>query len=306
MKKVAVVGFGSIGKRHARNFKAAGAEVAVVSRRPLTEVDLLFRTLQDCLREFKPDIVVICNETHLHHVAVKSLKSEGFTGLILVEKPVFDLTQTEVSELKDLNIRVMYNLRFNPLLRALQKEISNEALLSAHIYVGQNLKTWRSGDDYRRSYSAKADEGGGVLLDLSHEIDYSLWLFGRFRELVSCVEKISNLEILSCDHCTILLRGHQIASVNIEMNYIDHMTQRFIIVNTQNNTYHVDLVKNTFKKNNIDFNMESAMTDSYGQMVQNILQHNAEALTTFDDALEVLRIARAAMSSNQNRQWSVL
>jgi predicted dehydrogenase len=303
MKKVAVVGYGSIGQRHVENFKLAGAEVAVVSRRNHQSVNALYSNIQDCLKQFKPDIVIVCQETYLHASAVRILMAESFAGLILVEKPLFDLTETNFKDFKGLNIRVMYNLRFNPLLIALKKELTNENVLSAHIYVGQNLRSWRPNRDYRHSYSARSAEGGGVLLDLSHEIDYAHWLFGSFRELVAHVDQISDLEISSSDHCSILLRGHRVSAVNIEMNYIDHSTQRFIIVNTQKNTYSVDLVQKTFKINNVQKVIESSKEESYKLMVENILHHEAEGLTGFDEAVAVLHMARTALISNQEKRW---
>ena len=89
-------------------------------------------------------------------------------------------------------IYVGYNLRFHPLLKYLKKYLSqsNDKLLSVNIYAGSYLPDWRKNTNYVKSYSASKRKGGGVELDLSHEIDYASWLFGKFNILEIINSKI--------------------------------------------------------------------------------------------------------------------
>ena len=48
--------------------------------------------------------------------------------------------------------------------------------------------------NYKLSYSSSKNKGGGALLDLSHELDYVQWLFGKISKIeYAKVKKISNL-----------------------------------------------------------------------------------------------------------------
>jgi CMP-N,N'-diacetyllegionaminic acid synthase len=75
--------------------------------------------------------------------------------------------------------------------------LGNEKILNINIFCGSNLPDWKK-TDYSKSYSASKKLGGGVLLDLSHEIDYLHWIFGDLNILYSYNKKISNLDI-DCD-----------------------------------------------------------------------------------------------------------
>ena len=85
--KTLVVGYGSIGSRHARLLTSLGCEVAVVSSRDIDH-PVRYRTLADAL-SWKPDYVVIANRTSQHYQTLKELAASGFTGTVLVEKPLF-------------------------------------------------------------------------------------------------------------------------------------------------------------------------------------------------------------------------
>ena len=102
----------------------------------------------------------------------------------------------------------------------------NEKILSAHAHVGEWLPGWRPGRDYRDSNSAKKSDGGGVLRDLSHEIDYVLWLFGACRQLVAVAGHSSSLEIDSEDQASLLMKMESDSTVYVHLNYLDRPARR--------------------------------------------------------------------------------
>ena len=185
MTKALVIGYGSIGQRHARVLEGMGLETAVVSRRDICH-PRRHADLAAALASFRPDYVVIGNETALHRPTWRALKRNGFAGTTLIEKPLFhDIVPDDETDAD--RAFVAYNLRFHPLLLRLRDWIRDRALLAATIHVGQHLATWRPQRDYRLSYSSQKSLGGGVLRDLSHELDYILWLFGPWRRVTALV-----------------------------------------------------------------------------------------------------------------------
>ena len=109
-----------------------------------------------------------------------------------VEKPLA-VTVEGLAELLDgeaeVTIAVGYNLRFHPALEAIRAAVYEGRigrLLAVRAEVGQYLPDWHPEEDYRVSYAARRDLGGGALLTLSHELDYVRWIAG---EVVSCRER---------------------------------------------------------------------------------------------------------------------
>ena len=77
----------------------------------------------------------------------------------------------------------------------LKRKIRLKKIWNVNIFCGSYLPNWRSNIDYRKSASAKKHLGGGVLLDLSHELDYVQWLFGKIVIEHCKSKKLSNLNI---------------------------------------------------------------------------------------------------------------
>jgi len=170
--KVLVIGFGSIGQRHSRILIEIGCEVAVLSRRSI-DFAPHFTDLKIALKDYKPGYVVIANRTNEHLQTLEDLIANDFSGHLMVEKPLFHQL-SKVSSNSFNKTAVAYNLRSHILLKKLKRFLENAGqLITANIYVGSYLPNWRVNIDYTQSYSAKKSEGGGVLRDLSHELDYA-------------------------------------------------------------------------------------------------------------------------------------
>ena len=176
--KTLVIGYGSIGSRHYRLLSELGCDVRVLSKHNLGMKNCFFDLSQAL--SWEPEYIIIANETAKHYQTLQSLFNNQYkNGIILVEKPLFN--QLEVLPKVQLShVFVAYNLRFHPILQEIKKAIQTEKIISAQIYVGQYLPEWRPDKDYRKSYSAEKALGGGVLRDLSHELDYMNWFFGEF------------------------------------------------------------------------------------------------------------------------------
>lgn len=185
-----IVSMGSIGARHLRNLRALqpSAEIAVL-RRPSSAVqvvdgaDRVIHHLEEAV-DFAPVAAIVASPAP-YHVACALRFAEAGVHL-LVEKPLsVDAEHCEhlirVCADRQLVLAVGYNLRFLPSLRAWRDIVLSGDIgevFSVRVEVGQYLPDWRKGTDYRQGVSARQELGGGVLLELSHEIDYVLWAFG--------------------------------------------------------------------------------------------------------------------------------
>ena len=93
-------------------------------------------------------------------------------------------------------------------------------------------------------------EGGGVLLDLSHEIDYVQWLFGKILDIQSYQVKVSDLEIDSDDLTMLIGKTNKNVFVNISIDYISKITHRRLVVDTIENSYELDFISNKLIRKN--------------------------------------------------------
>jgi len=236
-----IIGHGSIGQRHARLLAEMGHEVAVLSRRQV-DIPMLFHSLDQALA-WNPGYVVVANATAEHATSLSRLAAAGYGGTVLVEKPMS--TEPLVSLDFPFHLHVGFNLRFHPVIRDLAVRIADHKLFSAQAYVGQYLPDWRPDTDYRQCYSAKAAEGGGVVFDLSHELDYLLHLFGSWRRVAALGGHFSDLEIDSVDTAQLLLECDRCPAVSVELNYLDRMVRRDITINGDFGTIRANLVAGT-------------------------------------------------------------
>ena len=239
-----IVGLGSIGIRHARLVRKMMPETQIAVFRhqnalppPDIEVDHCFSSIEE-VRHFKPQVAVIANPANHHLDMALTLAQQGVH--LLVEKPLYSKASQGVLELIEIcrehHVVLMtgYNLRFLPSLRVFRDFLQQDKvgkIYSIRAEVGQYLPDWRPNTDYRKTVSAKKELGGGVLLELSHEIDYLQWLFGKVDWVKAHVMRHSDLEIDVEDTAYILLGfkpdklgSQRVASLN--MDFIRHDTSR--------------------------------------------------------------------------------
>jgi len=207
--KFLIAGLGSIGRRHLQNLEALGERDITLYRTgksTLRDLDNDYPVYDDIHTAIKeqPDAIVISNPTALHiPVAIIAARSDID---IFIEKPLshaFDNLQAFEVTLQNSasKVFVAYQFRFNAGLKKIklildQKELGNP--VSFQSIWGEYLPDWHPWEDYRNSYAARKDMGGGVVLTLSHPIDYLRWFFGDVAELKAEVGKRSDLD-LDCE-----------------------------------------------------------------------------------------------------------
>ncbi len=236
-----IISMGSIGRRHYEVLNQMGFKADAVSSQNLENIKIYKDLNQVDLNSY--DYFIIASATHLHYEHLSYIDSKVRGKIILCEKPLFDKFQNFNP---NNQILIGYNLRFHPLILKLKDMLKNQKILSIEARCGQYLPTWRK-RDYTKSYSADKERGGGVLLDLSHEIDYISFLSDTSLKLIKAIQaKISNLNITS-DDISMILAYYDRALVNISLNYLSKTPYRQILIETDDNTFELNLITNQLK-----------------------------------------------------------
>ncbi|HRJ10154.1 MAG TPA: Gfo/Idh/MocA family oxidoreductase [Prosthecobacter sp.] len=299
-----IIGLGSIGQRHADLLADLGAEVAACTRRRDAGLPS-YTGLEQALRESAPERVVIANPTAEHVGTLLRLHELGFSGDVLVEKPLFSqIPETPLPASFRQSVAVGYNLRFHPAVRALREALQAEEPVSAHLYVGQYLPTWRPGRDYRKSYSASVAQGGGVLRDLSHELDLGLWLFGPWQRLIAHGGHLSELEIETEDTVGLLWQARHCPKVAVEINYLDRAPRRNILVHTRRHTWEADMLGCRLLRDGEPVQSWTTIRNAtYQAQDRAWLDGQRDTLCSFDEGLAVLHMIESIEASLRRCAW---
>ncbi len=258
MKHIAVIGAGSIGRRHISNLRLLHPEARIywlgatgVIDEIERQADILYPTNLDELLSIQPDYCIVASPAscHLHFMSALLAKHVP----VLVEKPLAASLADGEQMLQlclasqQTPVAVAYCLRFLPALQLLKSTLQNDILgkvLHINCHVAQYLPAWRPGKDYRQSVSARAELGGGVLLELSHELDYLHYLFGPLQLHYSQLKHSGILDIDVEDQADLLMSTQSGATVNLHQDFLQKTVQRRCVISTTEARLEWDLVQN--------------------------------------------------------------
>ena len=236
--EVLFVGLGSIGTRHLRNLfemaKEKGLEVQAdalrSSLRPLPpDVEGLLRAQYvsyDQLGHY--DAAFITNPTHLHAHTLAELA--GRVDCFFIEKPIFEGTGYDLEQLglgAGQKAYVAAPMRWCGTFLALKERMPSLKPYSARVICSSYLPDWRPGVDYRTVYSAHKEMGGGVTIDLIHEWDYLVDLFGAPLEMHNFRGTYSHLEIDS-DDLSVYIARYPSLLAEVHLDYFGRTYRRTI------------------------------------------------------------------------------
>ncbi|MBV9322224.1 MAG: Gfo/Idh/MocA family oxidoreductase [Chloroflexi bacterium] len=236
-----IVGLGSIGRRHARNWSALGfGQLAICHQyhapqpEPLGVEAREYHDLDRALQLERPEIVLVTNPTSLHVSTAQRAVAAG--AHVLIEKPL-GCSLEGVDQLfakaraRGKALRVAYNLRFHPGLarmKALVEQAAIGRVLSARAEVGEYLPDWHPWEDYRVSYSGRRDLGGGAVLTFSHELDALCWLLGAPRAVTAVAQHASSLDIDTEDLAEIILEFESGVLGSLHADYLRRPPRRIL------------------------------------------------------------------------------
>lgn len=272
---MAVIGLGSIGIRHATNFAKLGCRIIGSDADPdrlqmLDRIDGAASAATTSEAVEQADAVVIATPADSHVEIAEMALTQG--RHVFIEKPLsINLHGTESLEelASDLTAMVGYNLRFLPALEKINSLVADGAIgriLNGQIEFGYDLTKWGK-SDYRRTYSAHAGEGGGILLDAIHELDLLLWFAGPVESVVASIERSGKLEIDCEDTVAAIATTGDGALVSVNLDYLSptyHRRVRLVgdegAVGWDWNTGRIDFIRGEARA---DFNFPTDIDKAY-------------------------------------------
>jgi len=325
--KFLIAGFGSIGRRHFRNLQSAGETDFVFLRTgksTLPDHEISGYPVEkeiDIALGHSPDVVIIANPTSLHlDVAIPAARNGCH---IFMEKPISNSLE-RVDELAEIlkssssKFFVGFQFRFNPGLRQIATLLNERVigrLVSVRVHWGEYLPDWHPWEDFRQSYAARAELGGGVVLTLCHAFDYLRWLLGDVTEVWAFTGNES-LGIGVEDMAEIGLKFKSGIIGSVHLDYVQRPGKHLMeIIGTQgtiewNGADNIVQLYATGLHNRDIVGMESKSYPPPEGFERNMMfldetKHfldmihgRSEPLCTWDDGIQALRIALAAHESS--------
>lgn len=322
-----IVSGGSIGTRHAQNLSVIypKAEIIILHLKKTASVndDVSDDGYQhiyhiDDAIDIKPEAAFVCAPASSHVSVALALCKAGIP--LFIEKPISDKLNdfyklSQAARELDVPIAVGYHLRFEPCFDALQSALDNKQIgevLYVRAEVGQFLPHWRPQTDYRHSVSARKELGGGALLELSHELDYILALFGMPNDISAFGGHLSDLEI-DVEDCVDIIATYasQRPLINIHLDFLQHSASRYCkIIGTLGEIYW-DLLKrelwvytNSSGWSLISQSAGQSNNDVYIDEIKDFLdcvEQSKQTRVTLEQAGDALALAEAAKESLTSR-----
>ncbi|MBQ9991398.1 MAG: Gfo/Idh/MocA family oxidoreductase [Lachnospiraceae bacterium] len=304
--KVCFVGLGSIATRHIRNLKDLYCEKITIDAlrsgkniEPDNQNKMFINRIYYDYSELPDDydVIFITNPTKLHYDTLKNCQKYG--KHFFIEKPVFETGEEDLERLQCKEGSIYYvacPLRYTGVIEYLKENINFSKIHSVRCISSSYLPEWRPGTDYRTTYSAKKELGGGVAIDLIHEWDYLCYLLGQPQRVLTLMGKKSNLEINSED-IAVYVAEYPDKFVELHLDYFGRVPIRKIELYGEDDLIEADLIKQSilFRKENrcITFNH---LRDTYQkkELIHffDILDGKYSNDNTLSQACEILKIAR--------------
>ncbi|MEL7271426.1 MAG: Gfo/Idh/MocA family oxidoreductase [Bacteroidota bacterium] len=297
--KVLIVGLGSIASKHMSAIKKITSDVRFYALRSSTSADEKKGVVNifswEEIGYYSFDFAIISNPSAIHAATVQRLIPFGLP--LFIEKPIFtELKGVEILEqlkAKKIKTYIACNLRFLESIQFIKKYLSNRRINEVNIYCGSYLPDWRPKVDFKKSYSASKQLGGGVHIDLIHEIDYAQWLFGKPDEVLSSFSSRSSLGIEAYDYAHYLL-GYSKFKASIILNYFRRDSKRTLEIVFEDHTIKVDLLQNkVFKNDTVIFASKQSILNTYENQMSffiNEIITNGVEFNTAHEAYETLKI----------------
>jgi len=317
LSKLAIIGLGSIGKRHLEIAKRIRPElnISTISSKEKPNqnklVDQNFLSIDSAI-SFGIEAAIISNPAPFHINCAIELLDAGVH--ILIEKPLSNnslkIDQLINAEKKSsAKALIGYCYRYDKNGIFFKKMIMNKkigTILSASINCSSYLPEWRNDKDYKSSVSARKDLGGGVLLELSHEIDYSYWLFDDFTSVYCSIVNSGELNIDSEDIADIILISKEKFPVNIHLDFNSRVYNRMCTVRGTKGNLVWDIFEKRILLQKSNENSKIIYNDIqsdmyYSQLVHffDCIENNADPCITLNDGVASMKLIDASKQSNE-------
>lgn len=303
--KIAFVGIGSIAKKHIKAIRTIEPNAEIFALRSSRDAEKYVGVKDfysyDDFNGIAPDFIIVSNPTSKHYETIVRLLPLGKP--LFVEKPLFaELGHEDVIKELDENRVLTYvacDMRFQDCLRwmhgYMQEHRQQVRINEINVYCGSYLPEWRSGTDFRKCYSAIPELGGGVHIDLIHDVDYVYWIFGKPQKHSAIYRNVSSLNIRAFDYASFNLEYPEY-SANIVLNYYRRDAKRYMEVLFDDCTWTIDMLKNeiTSSTGEVIFHSEQTGADEYEAQMRyfiDLVKRGAKvSMNPASEAYDVLKI----------------
>lgn len=303
MMNILIVGLGSIAKKHIIALNSLSAKFKIYALRSgkddeAQEGIMNVYDIKDLTERI--DFAIISNPTRFHDQSIRLLLEKGIN--LFIEKPPvssMDSAFSLIEEIKKKGIKsyVACNLRFHPCLQYLKTFLvknPTKRINEVNVYCGSYLPDWRPNKDFRTFYSTNPEMGGGVHLDLFHELDYIHWIFGCPLNARCLKTNHSSLNIKSIDYANYMLE-YEGFTTSVVLNYYRREAKRSIEILFEDETWTVDLIKCSISNGSEemilqinDFNIGNTYRDQMKYFIT-CLTDNQDPMNTFAESIETLK-----------------
>lgn len=287
-KSVLIVGSGEICEKHVKALRLISKKIKIINIKSRQFKNYLIKNKKSFF-----ELIILCSPSSEHLKHLKIIENNFFKTKVLIEKPLFNKYLKINKNLKNYYY-VGYNLRHNPVINFLKNYIKSKKILSINVLCSSYLPFWRKKKNYQKSVSAQKKFGGGVLLELSHEIDYVNWIFGKFNNLSVFNKKISDLKINVDDILNVTAKNKN-SFLNLNINFFSMSERRKIYIDGNNFSIDADLIKNEiiiierYKKKKIVYKNFQAI-DTYKYQLTSLLNGDYKNLCNIEQAMKILKI----------------
>ena len=284
-----IIGFGAAGKRHANILALLGYKVCVVSKHASDNISFQrFLNISDAFCNRSYEICVIASVTSEHILNIEEIQHLSKSTIILVEKPISSSLVSLENFNKANEIYVGYNMRFLVHMELLKKRLMNEKVIRCNFVVSSYMPNWRPERHYSQGYSTSRLLGGGVLRELSHELDLIIYLLGTPIRSFSNYYNSGMLGGDSEDGCDVIFCTERCQSGLLSLNFHSKNIIRYLQVDTLKHSFYYDFIKSEFWIDGKDMFPCLGMNQSYHNMHRSIMQKEFENVASFNDGIKVM------------------
>ena len=261
LNKALIVGTGSIARRHfdVLQREAPSIEICVLKHRTsLFKGKPANKTLEvdnvDEAVSFSPDFAIIANPAPFHIDSAGYFAQEGCH--LLIEKPLSNSSDglaqlSSTCENKNVVVHIGYVLRHLPSIQKFKEALQDKSigkLIAVKIETGQYLRDWRPNSNLEKTVSFRKSLGGGVLRELSHELDLVHYLFGRPKKVAGELRRLTDLTLDCEDAAKLKVEIDSGLIIDVDLDFIRRDATRKCYVIAENASLLWDATKGHLMK----------------------------------------------------------
>ena len=317
IKCIAIIGYGSIANKHISIIEKLYPKIKIyiVTKRKFRSKHKICRNFDD-LKNIELEAIFITSPTDEHFNAIKFFYKKDLN--LFVEKPIFEKRKNvnflfnNISKNDSPILQVGYVFRHDDLFLKFKSLCNKNILgqiLKSEIYCGSDLNSWRPNTKLKHSISLNKNKGGGVLLELSHEIDYCLWLFGDLKVKFSKLYRSGIFDSKVEDTADIYLLSRNKVNINMHLNFWQKTPERYCKIHGTKGFILLDIInrKIIIKSDSINksISFQSKLNEAYENQIKNFfysINKRKKSVSNLRESLKVLDIIEEAKKLNRSKK----